>query len=442
MGMPSSVQRDGEARETTAPPQDKESRRWLKPRIPGRELGRLAPARPKPRRLGATGVWRRVRTLLWSWWLWLLTAAGLLYLDHGWWAGLLALIAVGMYHAVPEPHRAIYAMETDLDPRSDEFRLTMEGATGMPLLAGNTVRLYNDGDSFYPAMLEAIEQAQRSITMEQYIFWDGRVGRRFAEALAEQARNGVAVKILVDAIGSSTIGEPILRTLEEGGCQLAWFRPIHWYTLDRANRRTHRKSLIVDGCTAFTGGAGIADVWLGAAPECEWRDVQVRVDGPAALVLQSGFARNWLLTTGELISGEPYFQPPAPAGTVEVQTILSSPGSGASAADIMVLIAIQSARDSLYIANPYFIPDARVIAMLAEACARGVQVKIMLSGRDHPPGRHPQSGPLTPDNGAPARVQTAIWRARNSRRRSRSWAARSNSNCLAAARICSSNCLR
>jgi cardiolipin synthase len=382
--MPSVAQRTGEA---TAPPQDKESRRWLKPRVPADQLGRLAPPRPKPRRLGkATGAWRRARTLLWSWWLWLLAAAGLLYRDQPIWAAVLTAIAVALYHAVPEFHRVIYALDTHLDPQSSEFRISMEGATGMPLLAGNAVRIYNDGDSFYPAMLEAIEQAQSSITMEQYIFWDGRVGRRFADAMAERSQAGVAVKILVDAIGSSTIGESILRTLEQAGCQLAWFRPIHWYTLDRANRRTHRKSLIIDGRTAFTGGAGIADVWLVApASGRGWRDVQIGVEGPAALVLQSGFALNWLLTTGELISGETYFPPPvaagaAPACDIDVQTILSSPGSGASAAGIMVLIAMQSARHSLSIANPYFIPDPRVIAMLAEACARGVHVRIMLSG--------------------------------------------------------------
>lgn len=377
--MPSGVQSREEA---TAPPQDKESRRWLKPRVTGDQLDRLAPPRPQPRRLGAaTGVWRRARTLLWSWWLWLLAAAVVWYWNLPIWAAALTAIAVALYHAVPESHRAIYALNTRLDPRSGEFRVSMEGATGMPLLAGNALHIYNDGDSFYPAMLEAIERAEISITMEQYIFWDGQVGRRFADAFAERSRAGVTVKLLVDAIGSSTIGETILRTLEKAGCQLAWYRPIHWYTLDRANRRTHRKSLIVDGQTAFTGGAGLADVWLGeSAAGRGWRDVQVQVDGPAALMLQSGFALNWLLTTGELISGALYFQPPVTAGTVDIQTILSSPGSGASAAGIMVLIAMQSARRSLSIANPYFIPDPRVIAMLAEAGARGVRVRLMLSG--------------------------------------------------------------
>ena len=241
--------------------------------------------------------------------------------------------------------------------------------------------ILQNGDEFYPAMLTAIESAQRSITMEQYIFWDGKVGRRFAEAFAQKAREGVPAKLLLDAIGSSTLGHEIFRILEAGGCELAWFRPIHWYTLSRANHRTHRKSLIVDGAVAFTGGAGIADHWLGTARnEHEWRDVQIRVEGPAALAQQSGFARNWLEATGEILHGSKFFSSPKMPGQVEVQTILSSSGEGASAAGTMYLIALQCAREYIYIANPYFIPDIRTIEMLADACGRGVNVKLMLSG--------------------------------------------------------------
>ena len=121
-----------------------------------------------------------------------------------------------------------------------------------------------------------------SITIEAYIYWAGAVGVEFARALAERAKAGVTVKILLDAIGSASIGAEILRMLDEGGCQVAWYNPIHWYTLGRFNNRTHRKSLIVDGQIAFTGGAGIADHWRGnARGPNEWRDMQIRVEGPA-----------------------------------------------------------------------------------------------------------------------------------------------------------------
>ena len=350
--------------------------------MPREQLYRLAPSRPRPKRFGAATLPDRVRAFLRAWWAWLGAAIALQL--AGMWPGAIGvgLVSFFLYHASTESHPAVYPLESDLDVDSAEFQSTIEGVTGMPFLPGNCVTLYNNGDEFYPAMLEAIESATRSITMEQYIFWDGRLGRRFAEAFSEKAREGVPVKLLLDAIGSSTLGKDIFHILEAGGCQLAWFCPIHWYTLHRANRRDHRKSLIVDGRIAFTGGAGIADHWLGSASSPkEWRDMQVAVAGPAALAQQTGFAQNWLQATGEIISGEHFFPEARPEGRVKVQTILSSPELGAGAAGSMYLIALQCARRELFIANPYFLPDARVIAMLAAARARGVSVKLILAGK-------------------------------------------------------------
>jgi len=297
-------------------------------------------------------------------------------------AVIASIVSFFFYNTTPRSHPAVYALETDLDVESPQFPLTMTGMTGMPLVAGNQVALFNNGDQFFPAMLDAIESAEHSITMEQYIFWEGKVGRRFAEAFAEKARSGVQVKLLLDAVGSSTLGEPIVKILEAGGCQLAWFRPIHWYTMIRANRRDHRKSLMVDGKIAFTGGAGIADHWLGDAQGARsWRDLMVRVEGPAAIGQQSGFAQNWLQCTGEILTGEDYFPLPRNAGTIDVQTIVSSPLEGMGAAGTMHLIAVQCARRHLCIANPYFIPDPRLIEMLGQAVRRGVAVKLMVAGR-------------------------------------------------------------
>ena len=359
-----------------------ESRRWLKRRVPREQLYRLAPPRQRPKRFGVTTLPDRIRTVLRAWWLWLAVAIAL----HlaGRWPGAIAagLFSFFLYHASAETHPAVYPLESDLDVDSVEFQSTIEGVTGMPFVPGNRVTIYNNGDEFYPAMLDAIESASQSITMEQYIFWEGHVGRRFAEALSEKARTGVQVKLLLDAIGSSTLGKDIFLILEAGGCQLAWFCPIRWYTLHRANRRDHRKSLIVDGRVAFTGGAGLADHWLGRASNPrEWRDVQVAITGPAALVQQTGFAQNWLQATGEIVSGERFFPEAHEEGRVKVQTILSSPPLGAGVVGSMYLIALQCARRELFIANPYFQPDARVIAMLAAARARGVSVKVMLAGK-------------------------------------------------------------
>jgi len=360
----------------------KESRRWLKRRVPKEHLYRLSPRRPKPHRLGRLERWDRVRRIFRSWWVWLALAIIAHLTTHWILTAIASLVSFVFYHTTPASHPAVYALETDMDVESPEFPITMAGMTGMPLIPGNRVSLFNDGDEFFPAMLEAIESAEHSITMEQYIFWDGRVGRRFAEALAEKSRSGVPVKLLLDAIGSSTLGEQVLSILEEGGCQLAWFRPIHWYTIIRANHRDHRKSLMVDGKIAFTGGAGLADQWLGRAENVRsWRDIMIRVEGPAALEQQSGFAQNWLQSTGEILTGHDYFPVPKHVGNIDLQTISSSPFEGTGAAGTMHLIAIQCARRHLYISNPYFIPDARMIEMLGRACSRGVVVKLMVAGK-------------------------------------------------------------
>lgn len=361
-----------------------ESRRWLKPRVPRHQLYRLAPRKPpasKRRRI--LDAWDRLRYSIRTWWAWAALTIALLIFGH-WIAGIATGFAAFIF-ALTQPrfHPAEAGLDHDFAADSPEFLITMTGLTGMPFVPGNSVQIFNNGDEFYPAILEAIEEAKTSVTMEMYIFWSGAVGRRFAEALSMKAREGVPVKLLVDAIGSSTIGEENLRILEAGGCQLAWFRPIRWYTLIRANFRLHRKSIIVDGRVAFSGGAGIADQWLGRARSSkEWRDVMIRVEGPAAQYLQTGFAQNWLINTGELVTGSAFFPVPISKGEVAVQTILSSPAGGAAAAGTMYMLALNCARKYLYIANPYFIPSRPVIEMLGEATRRGVDVKLMLSG-DH-----------------------------------------------------------
>jgi len=285
------------------------------------------------------------------------------------------------YLSAPAASPPRYGLDHEFSVDSPEFGGTVAGASGSPFLDGNTVELLNNGDAFFPPMLEAIERAQVSITMEAYIYWAGKVGLEFARALAARAQAGVRVKILLDAIGSASIGSDILDALEAGGCQVAWYNPIRWYTLRRLNNRTHRRSLIVDGRTAFTGGAGIADHWRGNArgPD-EWRDMQIRLEGPAVVPLQTGFAHNWQQTTGELLTGEGYYPVMRASGPLAVQTLLSSPETGASSVRTMYYLSIVCARRAICIANPYFIPDPVAIDTLIEAKKRGVDVRIMVSG--------------------------------------------------------------
>ena len=291
------------------------------------------------------------------------------------------MIALLSYLTTPAASPPRYGLSHEFDVESDEFLNTIAGASGAPFVAGNAIEFLNNGDAFYPRMLDAIADAQRSITIEAYIYWAGHIGVQFARALAERARAGVTVKILLDAIGSSSIGAEILRTLDDGGCQVAWYNPIHWYTLGRFNNRTHRKSLIVDGRVGFTGGAGIADHWRGnARGPNEWRDMQIRLEGPAVTPLQAGFAHNWQQATGELLSGGTYYPSIEHSGRLSAQTLMSSPESGGSTVRTMYYLSIVCARRSIYIANPYFLPDAVAIDTLIDARTRGIDVKIMVSG--------------------------------------------------------------
>ena len=318
--------------------------------------------------------------MLWSWWPWAIAALALAYTGHwGWAAGSGALATVSFLIA-PKADPPRYGLDIKFGIDSPEFLPTIAGVTNTPFSSGNTVELLNNGDAFYPRMLEDIERAEHSITIEAYIYWAGEVGLQFARAIEGRARAGVTVKILLDAIGSATIGKDILAILAPA-CAVEWFNPIHWYTIGRFNNRTHRKSLIIDGRLGYTGGAGIADHWKGnAANPDSWRDMQVRIAGPGITPLQAGFAENWRQTTCELISGAAFF-PEIPAeGAVHLQTILSSPAAGGSNIRTMYYLSIACARRSIYIANPYFVPDAVAIDMLIEARRRGVQVRIMVSG--------------------------------------------------------------
>jgi len=337
-----------------------------------------SPSRPQK---GSLTLLTRGRRLLWSWWPWAIVSIWSIAERHWGWAiatGAFALLAYLLEPAALPPR---YGLDHHFSIDSDEFLRTLAGVSGAPLTEGNTIEVLNNGDAFYPRMLDAIEGARRSITIEAYIYWAGEVGLLFAHALGERAKAGLPVKILLDAVGSASIGREILDTLDGSGCHVTWYNPVHWYTLGRLNSRTHRKSLIIDGQVGFTGGAGIADQWLGDAQDRDhWRDIQVRIEGPAVVPLQTGFAHNWQQTTGELLSGERYFPDITAGGNLRAQTIMSSPETGGSIIRMVYYLSIVCARRSIFIANPYFIPDPVAIDTLLDARKRGIDVRIMVSG--------------------------------------------------------------
>jgi cardiolipin synthase A/B len=330
---------------------------------------------------GLPAFWTRARRLFWSWWPWVALAVWAFSAGKtGWGIGSLAM-GLFSYLSAPVETPPRFGLDHEMAIDSEEFLTSISGATGAPFVHGNSIDVLNNGDEFFPVMLKEVQAAQVSITIEAYIYWAGQIGAEFAHALAERSRAGVRVKILLDAIGSSSIGDDIVRILEEAKCQIAWYNPIRWYTLGRINHRTHRKSLIIDGRVAFTGGAGIADEWLGHAQDKHhWRDIQIRLAGPAVTPLQTGFAQNWLECTSELISGPAYYPVHEPAGELSVLTIMSSPVTGASNARTLYYLSITSARRSIHIANPYFVPDPAALDTLIDAKKRGVNVRVMTAG--------------------------------------------------------------
>lgn len=252
---------------------------------------------------------------------------------------------------------------------------------GPSIVDGNRVSDLENGEQIFPAMLQAIRAARRSITFETYIYWSGEVGRAFAAALAERARAGVAVHVLIDWVGSQRMEPHLLETMVAAGVQVQRYHPLRWYTLNRVNNRTHRKLMVVDGRVGFTGGVGIADQWEGHAQDPDhWRDSHFRVEGPAVAQMQAAFMDNWIKTRGEVLQGEAYFPPLEAHGDSPAQVFVSSPTGGGDSMMLMYLMAISAARRSIDLSAAYFVPDGLTRRALRDALRRGVRLRIIVPG--------------------------------------------------------------
>lgn len=280
----------------------------------------------------------------------------------------------------PEKHELGHAVPHEIAASDPAFLDTMSGLLGSSVLGGNDIETLINGDEIFPAMLAAIEGAERSISFETYVYWSGEIAEQFANAIAERARAGVEVRVLLDWQGSTPMEPELIEAMAEAGAHVVRFRPVRWYTLDRVNNRTHRKLLVADGRVAFTGGVGIADEWKGDArnPD-EFRETHYRVQGPAVAEFQGAFADNWVEATGEVLQGADWFPPPEDAGEIAAHLITSSVGER-HAMHLMTMIAMASATDRIRIGTPYFVPDAIAVAQILEARRRGVAVDILLPG--------------------------------------------------------------
>ena len=262
------------------------------------------------------------------------------------------------------------------------FLYTIQSTCQAALHHGNRVQIFTDGPQFYPAMLEAIAGATRSVNMELYIFQPGTIANQFIAALADRAQHGVNVTIVVDALGSFSLrGRPV-RRLRKAGCRIESYQRLQWYSLARLNNRTHRELLIVDGRIAFAGGAGIADWWAVSRKHTRpWRDTMARIEGPVVAALQGVAAENWLECCGEILTGPEYFPNLEETGQTTAFVVKSSPADRATASRVTLHLLIEGADHEVRISTPYFLPDRALRRALIELASRGVDVSIILPGR-------------------------------------------------------------
>lgn len=289
----------------------------------------------------------------------------------------LAVTAIGLFIAQDDE---VLRLTAPLDAGDPAFIDYAAALTGSAVTRGDTARMLVNGDAIFPPMLDAIRRARKRINLESYIYGKGSIADEFTRALADAARRGVRVQIIVDAIGASDMPEEHVNTLESAGGEVASFNPPTIWGFEEVNYRSHRKILVVDGEVAFTGGAGITDHWVGNADSKEhWRDTQFEIRGPAVRLLEAAFYENWIETHHAVT---PVLDPPPPpaAGDTAALVVWSSPAGGASAIKRLYLLSLAAARRRVLITSPYFVTDPSIMWSIEQARARGVQIRILVEG--------------------------------------------------------------
>ncbi len=280
------------------------------------------------------------------------------------------------------PKEVQYLLPHRFSVEDEAFLPSAHALADPSILPGNRARVLVNGQEIFPAMLAAISSAQRSINLESYIFWSGSIANKFRDALIDRARHGVQVRLILDSVGSkSKLKDPDIAALRQAGCFLEIYHPLRPWNLNSFDNRTHRRILVVDGKIGFTGGAGIADEWLGNADsKNHWRDTQVQVEGPVVAQLQATFLENWAEVRGEALLGEEFYPRLEEVGQSRSQVIHSTSRAPSSATKLLYAVSIASATKRLYLSNSYFLPDKETSAALVNAARRGVDVEVIVPG--------------------------------------------------------------
>jgi cardiolipin synthase len=303
------------------------------------------------------------------------------------WPAAIAAVLAARYASESLRHRREggrgYTLEDCPDVGSEGFLRAVEALTQAPVTRGNRAEILINGDRIFPAMLDAIGAAQRTINLLTYIYWRGEIGSRVADAVCERASAGVSCRVLLDAMGSIKMDPELIDRMDDCGVRVSRFRPPKPYAIRRGNNRTHRKVLIVDGRIGFTGGVGIAEEWTGDAQDPgHWRDTHVRVEGPVVRGLLGSFAENWLEATGEVLAGAddlPELEP-IPGERAAMLAIRSSAGVGDTDVETVFFLTIAAARRSIDLTSAYFAPRPAFLHALADSARSGVAIRVLVPG--------------------------------------------------------------
>jgi cardiolipin synthase A/B len=304
---------------------------------------------------------------------------------YAWPAGVTAA-GVAWYAADSLRHRREgghgYRLRGEVDVREASFLRAAESLTGAPVSFGNDAELLINGDQIFPAYLGSIRDAEETVNLLTYAYWRGDIATEVADTLCEKASAGVECNVIVDAVGGARMDRKLVNKMREAGVNVCFFRPPKPYAVRRLQYRTHRKLLIVDGVTGFTGGVGIAEEWTGNAEDPDhWRDTHVRVSGPVVRGLQGAFAENWLECTGDVLAGDRYLpQIDELEDGGPMQVMRSSATVGDSNAEALIYLAVAAAKRSIELTSAYFVPRPAFTEALVEAAERGVRMRILVPG--------------------------------------------------------------
>lgn len=308
------------------------------------------------------------------------------------WGGMLAMLVVVQLLVIWSIRRhRDPSLKIECDHPIDALMPSLSGLTLGSALAGNRWTVLENG-AFFDVLIDRIGQATRTVHFETFLWKDGQLGRRLAAALAERARAGVKVRVLLDAQGSKAAGREVVAQMRDAGCQVCFFHKRALRNIGVLNDRDHRKLVVLDGREAFVGGHCIVDDWLGDAEDGKhFADVSLQLHGPIVHSIQAAFSENWAGETGELFVGDATFPPLAPAGDAVMHAVFAKPENSAPTVKILHHTIICLAQRRLWIQNPYFIPEPEAIDAMGAAVKRGVDVRVLMpstSGSDNPMVQH------------------------------------------------------